>query len=96
MIKTIIIIIIFIIVTHAHSWQVHDVGTAFVVKREKMASVAEMYDVGWEGKTKDKVDSPQVLFRHVFIFLKAFCVFLVYFMWESMGTVLAVPDWNTS
>lgn len=42
-----------------------------------MASVSEMYDVGWEGKTKDTTDSPQVTLRHGFIFLKAFGVFLV-------------------
>lgn len=33
-----------------------------------MASVSEMYDVGWEGKTKDKIDSAQVSMRHGFIF----------------------------
>lgn len=36
-----------------------------------MASVSEMYDVGWEGKTKDKIDSAQVSMRHGFIFKTA-------------------------
>lgn len=78
-------------VRHAHSWKAHDVATASVVKREKMASVSEMYDVGWEGKTKDKIDSPQVSLRHVFIFLKAVGVFLVFVLCKSMGKTCHGP-----
>lgn len=71
-------------VRHAHSRQVHDVGTAYVVVGEKMASVSEMYDVGWEGKTKDKTRSPQVSLRHILIFT-AFDVSLVFLLCKSVG-----------
>lgn len=58
-------------------------------KKEKMASVSEMYDVGWEGKTKDKIDSP-LMFLY---FLKAFGIFFVFLSCESLReSVVAAPD----
>lgn len=49
-----------------------------------MASVSEMYDVGWEGKTKDKTDSPQVSLRRVFVLLKVLGVFFVFVLCTGM------------
>lgn len=49
-----------------------------------MASVSEMYDVGWEGKTKDKTRSPPVSLRHIMIFT-AFSVCFVFLLYKSVG-----------
>lgn len=35
-----------------------------------MASVSEMYDVGWEGKTKDTIHTLQVSLKYICIFIK--------------------------
>lgn len=57
-----------------------------------MASVSEMYDVGWEGKTKDKIDSPQVSMRHAFIFKAVLLFSLCLPFATARERVVAVPD----
>lgn len=67
-----------IIIMHNRSRHVHDVSTAYVITKEKMASVAEMYDVGWEGKIKYKIATLQVSHRHVFLLFESFWRYLAH------------------
>ena len=57
-----------------------------------MASVSEMYDVGWEGKTKDKIDSPQVSLRRVFVLLEAFVLFFCISLVQEHGGELSLKQ----